>query len=128
MSTQVNQYLIWGAQLPYEFHEQWEELNEDKEDFYTHFEEYIDTDAFKNEFIEKNGISCLYDGRDGKFIFLGRIYKKTRSGSILGDDKPLLLPFIDELDQKAIKQMVRKIFQIPLLDEHFNWYIVTMYR
>jgi len=65
MSVATNQYLILGVKLPYK-----------GESHYEDFEDYIDN-GYKSEILHKNGLACVYDGMDGKYIMLGRIIEKS---------------------------------------------------
>ena len=68
MSVQVNQYLIYGVKLNYK----------DYESRYEEFEPFMDS-AFKNDMNPK-GLHCIFDGMNGKYIYIGRCFKKSLDG------------------------------------------------
>jgi hypothetical protein len=65
MSVVTNQYLILGVKLPY-----------DKAVPYETFEDFIDN-GYKPDIIHKNGLACIFDGMNGKYVMLGRIIEKS---------------------------------------------------
>lgn len=67
MSVQANTYVIIGAQFSYEaFKDSYDDI-EDLED-----------SPFKPDFNPKHGITCLFDGMNGKYVILGKVIAKTR--------------------------------------------------
>src|SRR5690349_15582244 len=81
MSVQRNQYLMWGVKKPYEFAKEWEAANKkddpDFDGFYNHFEKFIDDSAFDSKITEVDGIFCLFDGMNGKYIVIGKVLAKS---------------------------------------------------
>lgn len=125
MSTQTNQYLMWGILLPYKWHEQWEKENKKPDGFYDTFEDFMDDSAFEIKVKHKDGIFCLFDGRDGRFIIIGRVLAKAKDGDMIGDSRPFAIPDIGP-DREAIVQSVIRNFG-PVKGE-FQYYFVTVYR
>lgn len=124
MSTQVNQFLMWAIHLPYEWHEQWEGEHDDK-DFYESFASYMDDSAFESEVKHRDGIFCLFDGRDGRFIFLGRVIQKAKHGDLLGEGAPLDFPPLTDLEQELIANSVERVFGVK---GEFKHWLVTQLR
>lgn len=123
MSTQVNQFLMWGIRKPYSWHKQWEK--ETGKDFSETFESFQDDSAFESTVNHKDGIFCLFDGRDGRYIIIGRVLAKTRDGSLLGENEPIMLHPPTKLEKEFIRNAVVKNFGI---DGDFRLWFITHYR
>lgn len=66
MSAAVNRYIMLGAKFqfkpsPYNFED---------------FEDYLDNHN-AGKVTEKNGLTCIYDGMNGKYIMLGKVLHKS---------------------------------------------------
>jgi len=125
VSTQVNQWFMWGIKVPYEWHDEWEKKNPDKGEFYPYFESFMDDSAFTSGVNHKEGIFCLFDGRDGKYIIIGRVFQKTRDGDLLGEQKPFSPPKLTELEKELIQTSVMRNFG---LEGAFDYWFVTQLR
>lgn len=116
MSTYINQYFIYGISVPYNWHKEWE--NNTGNDFHETFEEFME-DNHEN-------VHCLFDGRDGRYLIIGKILEKTdKRQRLLGDDEPLVVPEISRRDKEKIKKNVKKYFG---LTGEYNFYFVTHYK
>lgn len=121
---------MWGIRLDYAFSDEWEkhenaQNGNDEANFYTHFESFMDDSAFKSEIKHKDGIFCLYDGRDGQWIFIGRVLSKAADGEFLGENKPIPIADLTPLEQELIKTSVERNFGVT---GDFKHWIVTQYR
>lgn len=126
MSTQINQYLIWGVSVPYSWAKEWEKANEKGEDsFYSSFEGYMDDSSFNAKIVHKDGIFCLFDGRDGEYIIIGRVLAKSSDGEYIATDGPMKMPILTELEQELIRESVKRVFGI---EGEFTHWLVTHYR
>lgn len=123
MSTQTNQYLIYGVRKPFEWSEEWEAR--EGRDFYDTFESFMEDSAFSKEVTHKDGIFCIFDGRDGRFILIGRVICKSQDGGLLAEDGPLSLPDFTSLEVELLKDSIERNFGIR---EPLNFYFVTLYR
>lgn len=131
MSTQINQYLIHGIRLPYEWSEEWEQSHKDElpeyDGFYTRFEEYLSDSAYEDGWPQKDGITMLVDERDGKWIFIGHCMAKAKEGDLLGEEKPLLIDPnpLPSCVADFLKAKVKKVFGV---EGDWRTYLVTMLR
>jgi len=123
MSTQINQLLLWAIHLPYKWHEQWEK-DHDGKDFYDEFVSYMDDSAFESTVKHKDGIFCVFDGRYGRFIFIGRVLQKAKDGDMLGDE-PIDFPPLSELEKELIANSAERVFGVT---GEFKHWLVTLYR
>jgi hypothetical protein len=118
MGRNINQYFMYGISVPYNWHKEWE--IETGKDFHDTFED------FTTEDINNNEIFCLFDGRDGKYIIIGKVLEKTdERQTFLGDDKPIVIPKMTMWDKDCVKRKVKKYFG---LTGEFNFYFITHYR
>ena len=110
MSVQVNQYLIYGVKLNYK----------DYESRYEEFEPFMDS-AFKNDMNPK-GLHCIFDGMNGKYIYIGRCFKKSLDGEHIDSFE---VPEISE----DMKEMTRLLVKSELnIEEPMALHFVTHYR
>ncbi len=129
MSVQINQYLIYGIKLPYKWHNEWEKNNEGK-DFYDAFRDYMDDSAYDEKIAQRDGITMLFDGMDGNYIFIGYCSAKSSNYGHLGSNGieipncPVPSSIKDYLEKK-----ISEIFSINI--EEFGGmknYLVAHYR
>jgi len=71
MSVQIVHYVIFGIKYKY--------IDDDI------FEEYEDS-AFKSKIGNKDGITAIVDGMDGKYVFIGKILAKASAERCDGFD------------------------------------------
>lgn len=124
MSTQINQYLMWGIKMPYEWQEDFKD-DDGAVDFSERFEEFMDDSAFSDDVKHKDGIFCLFDGTDGKYIILGRVLMKAKDGSLLASGNPITMPELTDLEKEFIRISVHRNFGVT---GEFNYWFVTHYR
>lgn len=123
MSTQINQYVIYGYQFDYNdvqkvLNEKFGE--EKKEEIY---DLYYDS-AFKKEVVEVDGCSMLIDGYDGKYIFFGKFFEKTNNYEYL---ETMEVPKVSSKVKKNLEEQVQKLFGTNF-DKKPKIYFVTHYR
>jgi len=120
----TNQYFMYGTLVPFSWHREWE--TKTGKDFYATFEKYIEDKAYDELTRHKDGIFCLFNGRDGKFIIIGRLLKKScDENPFLGDNEPLKIPTLEEHEKIIIEDAVYRHFD---LQGEFNYYFVTRYK
>lgn len=124
MSTQINQFLIYGLKVPAKWPEQWNKkhLKEGKE-WYDTFEGFMDDSAFTAKVKHKDGVFMLYDGMNGDYIIIGKVHKKTSDGEFI--DGPLCISDLPTEDKDAISESIKRNFD---LEGELKWYFVTHYR
>lgn len=121
MSTQTNQYFMYGILMPYEWHKKWEK--ETGKDFYNTFENFMHTNAYTTKVEHRDGIFCLFDGRDGSYIIIGKVLEKTDDDDpFLGLGKPIRVPDLGDVEKTYIENSVFKHFG---LGGEFHFYFVT---
>lgn len=114
MSVQANQYLIYGAKLDYKKYG-------DTDDGYARFEKYRDS-AFRTDDLNPNGLHCLFDGMNGRYIIIGRCLKKSEEGGTISDT--IIEPINTEL-----AEMTRLLVKAELgIEEPMALHLVTHYR
>ena len=124
MSVQTNQYLMYGISKPFQFVKDWEK--ETGKDFYETFEDYMDDSAFKKDIHHKDGIFCLFDGMNGKYIIIGRVlYKGTDDEPFVADGKPLSFTEPTDLEKELISNSIERVFGVK---EEMKHWLVTHYR
>lgn len=115
MGVDFNQYLIVGIKLPNH-----NELS------YEMVEEYLDN-GYKKDVIHKNGLSCIYDGMNGKYTVIGRIVYKSDI------DQPLEGAFclgnVDKVQAELIASLISLSFpSIKVVPDDIKQWFVTHYH
>lgn len=124
MSTQINQFLIYGISVPKTWPKQWNKDNKHEgKDWYDTFEEFMDDNPFNSRVKHKDGVFMLYDGMSGEYIIIGKVHKKTSDGEFI--DGPLCISDLPTEDKDAISESIRRNFG---LKGEMKWYFVTHYR
>lgn len=114
----IKQYFIYGILKPYSWYQEWEKQT--GKNFQEFFADYMNDD------VDTDDISCLFDGRDGKFIIIGKIIERTANDSpYMGNGKPLVIPELSELEKYQIEKRIKKNFDIEGI---FYYYFVTQRR
>lgn len=110
VSVQINQYLIYGVKLNYkEYQDRFEE-----------FEPFMDS-AFEDDMNPK-GLHCIFDGMNGKYIYIGRCLKKSLDGEYMDSFE---IPEISD----DIKDLTRILVESELgIKEPMSLQFVTHYR
>lgn len=109
MSTQINQYLIYGARLDYKDYPDSEM-----------FEKFLDS-AF-DDVMNPGGLHCLFDGMDGKYIYIGRCFAKSKNHAHL--DSREIAPVSPD-----IAEMTRLLIKAELgIEAPMAFHFVTHYR
>jgi hypothetical protein len=125
MSVQTNQYLFYGVMKPFEYVKQWEKDN--NKDFYDTFEGFMDDSAFKKTVTHNDGIFCLFDGMNGKYIIIGRVLEKGSDDEpFIANGKPMSFDTFPEVEHFAIFESIEKNFGIS--DEPLKYWLITNYR
>ena len=117
MGTRVNQYFMYGILVPYNWYRKWEQGT--GRSFHAVFADFMNDD------VDTDDISCLFDGRDGRFIIIGKVLERSADDEYLGSDQPIRVPEFDEIDKIGIRESVKKNFD---LEGQFHFYFVTQYR
>lgn len=127
MSVQLNQFILWAIRMPYEWHEEWEKKQEPAGavDFYDRFQGFMEDSAFDTKINHKDGIHCLFDGCNGKWIFIGRILAKSAEGDFLGFDPVEMPAKLTDLEKELIACSVERNFGVK---GEFKCWLVTMQR
>lgn len=124
MSTQINQYFMYGILVPYDWYKEWEKKS--GKDFHDTFNEFMNDNAYDTIIKHKDGIFCLFNGRDGRYIIIGKVLEKTEDDDpFLGNGNPLVVPEIEIADKAEIENAVYRYFE---LEGDFHYYFVTHYR
>jgi hypothetical protein len=100
MSTQVNQYFMYGIVVPYrKCKEKIKEFNPDDD------------------------IHGIFSGRDGKFIILGKVLSYTdEEYPLIGDEFPYEVPQLEEIDERIVESLVKQKYGV---DGIFHYYFIT---
>lgn len=126
MSTQINSYIVLGVRLDYkEFNRMFRSLcnGDDSEAFDTFVDPYCDN-AFREDCDPHNGLSMLYDGRDGDYVVIGEILHKTPNHTWF--ESPVVLDFA-EIHTKAPK-VSERIFEEFGIRESSQVIVVSHFR
>ena len=123
MSTVSNTYLIWGVRLDYE-------KIKAIEGSYDILEPYFDQ-AHHEATNPKNSTTCLFDGRDGRYVIVGHVAAKSRL------DHPLYEALsVSDLQQQpgnpgAAIEIGRILERLKIPESEQNqpgWHIITHLR
>jgi hypothetical protein len=109
MSIQMNQYLIYGARLDCKKYNDFEM-----------FERFCDS-AFNKE-MNPNGLHCIFDGMDGKYIYIGHCLKKSLNNENL---ESFVLVDVSEETKKLTKISVKRELGI---EAEMNLHFITHIR
>jgi hypothetical protein len=123
MSTAINQYFMYGILVPFTWYKEWEK--ETGKDFHETFEKYLEESHDNRLVYNEEGIFCLFDGRDGRFIIIGQVLLKSNDDDLLGNDEPISIPKFDIVDELLIQASIEEHFG---LKGEFNYYFVTKYH
>lgn len=124
MSVQTNQYLLYGVMLPYEWHKEWEK--EHGKDFYETFEPYMDDSAFDEGVNHKDGVFCIFDGMNSRFIAIGRVIDKSKDGELIAEESPIALPEFSDLEEELLSSSITRVFGIT--NHVMAFYFITLFR
>jgi hypothetical protein len=86
MSTQINQYMVFGFMMDYKKARQSLVDKWGEEKMEELLDQYHDS-AFDRKIVEINGCSLIMDGCAGKYLFFGKIFSKTNDGEYLSTQK-----------------------------------------
>lgn len=76
----------------------------------------------EKEVQHEEGIACLFDGRDGRFIIIGRVIERAPEGKMLGARKPVGISKFTALEEELIRTSVKRNFGV---EGDFEPWIVT---
>lgn len=125
MSTQINQYLMWGVSVPFEWAREWGKTSDGEDGFYDQFEDYMTDRASDSQIVHKDGIFCLHPCMDKSPIIIGRVLAKSSDHEYIAEDGPMRMPILTELEQELIRESVKRVFGI---EGEFTHWLVTHYR
>jgi hypothetical protein len=111
MSVQANTYVMRGALVPYS----------EMKGRYDDLEPYMDS-AFKG-IHHKDGVCVLYDGRNGKYVAVGRVLAKTENHQ--GLDEPVFVSDTGVDDEDELHDAVSAIVGTP---KTLRTFVLTHYR
>jgi hypothetical protein len=125
MSVQINQYIILGYKFDYD---EFTTAYLHDESYDALLDDYHDS-AFDAKIVECNGLSMIFDGMNGKYVYVGKIYTKSADGEYL--DSINMDNFNQTKDyQILLKSLINLVFNktkpVDRLDIHL--YLVTHYR
>jgi hypothetical protein len=107
----LNQYFMYGISVPYNWYKEWE----------TKTGRSFPVGVYGNIF-------CLFNGRDGRYIIIGKVLERTdiedNNPSYMGFKEPLIVPELEEVDKIIIQNSVKEQFG---LEGEFHYYFVTQY-
>lgn len=107
----LNQYFMYGISVPYNRYKEWEERTG----------RCFPVGVYGNIF-------CLFNGRDGRYIIIGKVLERTdtddNNPSYMGYKEPLIVPELEEVDKIIIQNSVKEHFD---LEGEFHYYFVTQY-
>ena len=124
MSTQVNQYLIYGISVPKKWPQEWIKKNKGK-DWYDEFESFMDDSAYKKGVKHKDGVFCLYDGMSGDYIIIGRVLQKSIDGELIASNGPISIDEPTQAEKQEILDSISRNFGLTGVLK--NW-LITHYR
>lgn len=113
MSTQINQYLMYGAKLKYDDH-----VVDDEG--YERFEKFEDN-AFKPD-MNNNGLHCLIDGMSGDYIYIGECLAKSENHEML---ESFEIPKLKKKFKDRVKEQVKMELGI---EAEMQLHVVTHWR
>lgn len=115
---------MYGVSVPYDWHKEWEQRT--GKEFYETFESFMDDSAFTSEIKHKDGIFCLFDGRDGRCIIIGRVLEKSGDGDYIGCGSPLELPVkLTDMERELIGASIERNFGLTAAP---SFWFVTILR
>ena len=101
-----DQYFMYGIAVPYNWYKGWEAGTGRK------FPAGIYGDVF-----------CLFDGRDGKYLIVGKILESNfPDKEYMGEKEPLVVPELSESDKFIIQASIKEKFD---LKGEFHYYFIT---
>lgn len=108
MKSNTHQYYMYGIIVSLEWYNNWKQ------------EKGNTIEAVINEGkTTVDDISCVFSGRDGKFLIIGKILE------VFDDDKPIIVKELNEYNKLEIQSSVNKNFG---LNGDFNHYFVKSYN
>lgn len=123
MSVQVNQYLGYGYLIPYDDGIELLEKRHSEDKIEELIDSYNDS-AYNKDIVEINGISVLFDGMNGKFIFIGKVFKKSSNYEYL---ETTIMPTVNKKVKDTLSAECINVFG-KTFDEKAQFTLVTMYR
>jgi len=107
MEERLNQYFMYGISIPYKQYKEWE----------------VGTGR-KFPVGNYGDIFCLFDGRDGKYVIIGKVLEKTDENhpAYMGAKEPLIVPELEMIDEIIIQNSVKQQFDI---EGEFHYYFIT---
>lgn len=120
MSVQINQYLICGVKLDYKEYESKWANEEDKG--YDRLSPYMDS-AFKG-IQHKDNISCIFDGMNGDYIFMGKVLAKTQDHEFF--EPEMEIEFLTKLEKDLLLKVIKTIVDTD--QEECKYYLFSHYR
>jgi hypothetical protein len=120
----MNTYVLFGRRFDYDMVNT--VLGEDK--VHDLLDPYRD-DPRKPEFNPMNGVTVLYDGMNGEYVYVGCVIAKSPEGQ--GFEDPVEIPVVTTEMNSAVYAAINSLGLVPLLppgDVGFAWHVVSHYR
>lgn len=119
MSTQINQYLMYGISIPYP-----KDAN-----FSDKYERFQEDSAFNADIPDHHGIFCLMDGMNGGYVIIGKVLAKSDNHERIADDKPLRIDTLTLAEKLNIAAIIHKHFGEDIDNSITpDYYFITHYR
>lgn len=125
MSTQINSYIVLGVSIKYdEFNKHIQPLcSNEFEAHETFVSPYYDS-AFEIEAGSHDGLTVLYDGRDGEYVVIGEVLHKTPNHTWF--ESPVEVEF-RELEERASK-ISEKIYEHFAIQRQSKIIVISHFR
>lgn len=107
MSTQVNQYLIYGVKLTWDEYEKLEQKVSEDEMW-----SYANDSCYSSEAVHKNGLFALIDGMNGDYAVIGRVIDKSSDGEYIANTPYSIEELLTTIDTKDVKNALVECFGI----------------
>lgn len=100
MSTRTNTYVLYGVKLPYLFGRQ--DNDPEGDEWYQRWEPYLDN-GYAETWAEKNGLTAIFDGMNGKWVFIGRVLARSGYDEFLENPVEMVLT---ETEKQLIQGLI----------------------
>lgn len=121
MSVQVNTYVGVGVLLDYCTYMK---NSEDEDAYYEKLEPYMDS-AFEG-IKSKDGLSVLFDGMNGKYIFVGHLFAKTDNYEHF--EEPIKIKELTDLEKDLLASNISKLLDQKIDSVSLKPYVISHYR
>lgn len=123
MSVQMNQYIGYGFLLDYKLAEKALEAKYSEDEIENIFDKYNDS-AFTKELVEIDGCSLISDGMNSKYMFFGKLFKKSDNYEPLDTTA---MPKVGAKIKKSVREKFLNLFGTDL-NVQPSVVLFTLYR